>query len=67
MVQENTVSKVAFTGNTKLTYKCIEAVAEFLEVSAVFGLCEEKSQAKTNYFNLDSLLDRYAEGEWLTT
>ena len=53
MVQENTVSKVAFTGITKLTYKCIEAVAEFLEVSAVFGLCEEKSQAKTNYFNLD--------------
>ena len=47
MVQENTVSKVAFTGNTKLTYKCIEAVAEFLEVSAVFGLCEEKCKAKT--------------------
>jgi len=52
MGKKNTVTRVAFTGNTKLTYKCIEAATEFLEVSAVFGLSEEKYKTKTNYFNL---------------
>ena len=53
MVKENSFSKVAFTGNTKLTYKCMRAVEDFLEISAVFGLPEEKCKDKTNNFNLD--------------
>lgn len=53
MVGKNTITKVAFTGNTKLTYKCLKAVDRFLEIHAVFGLTEEKLKNKTNYFNLD--------------
>ena len=57
MVKENTFSKVAFTGNTKLTYKCMKAVEGFLELSAVFGLAEDKCKDKTNNFNLDEYCD----------
>lgn len=53
MVKENTFSKVAFTGNTKLTFKCMKAVEDFLEISVVFGLPEEKCKDKTNHCDLD--------------
>ena len=53
MVGKNTITKVAFTGNTKLTYKCLKAVEGLLEIHAVFGLSEEVLKNKTNYFNLD--------------
>ena len=53
MVQENSITKVAFTGNTDLTFKCIKAIlSESIHVSAIFGLSDAKLKGKTNHINL---------------
>ena len=60
MVRTDPITKVAFTGNTELTYKSIEAaISTGKFVSAVFGVPDEKSMDKTNHVYLDSLCEKH--------
>jgi len=60
MVRKSSITKVAFTGNTELTYKCIEAVLSTGKfVSAVFGVPDEKAMNKTNHVYLDSICEKH--------
>jgi len=56
MVKKNSFTKIAFTGNTKLTFKCIDSVKknfDNLDVVAVFGLPNKQSKDKTNFYDLN--------------
>ena len=70
MVRTDPITKVAFTGNTELTYKCIEAVhSDSIRVDAVFGIPDAKAGDKTNHVHLDSLceskgIELFTSEEW---
>ena len=53
MVEENYKPRVAFTGNTKLTFKCMKAISEYATIVSVFGLSDENLKGKTNHVHLD--------------
>tara|TARA_Y100001973_G_C5171952_1_gene319642 strand:- start:540 stop:1334 length:795 start_codon:yes stop_codon:yes gene_type:complete len=59
MVENNSFTRVAFTGNTRLTFECIKATLNDCEVVAVFGLSETEQLNKTNSVSLDNFCDEH--------
>lgn len=55
MVEKNSITKVAFTGNTKLTFEGIRAIntLDNFDIKAVFGIKDSDSHKKVNYLSLD--------------
>lgn len=53
MVKENSITRVAFSGNTKLTLKCMEAIGDDIKIVSVFGLSDKNLERKTNHVRLD--------------
>jgi methionyl-tRNA formyltransferase len=56
MVNDNTITKVAFIGSTKLTLKGIEALSKFtnIDIKVVFGINDSDSNKKVNHVFLDN-------------
>ncbi len=59
MVKSNNVTKLAFTGGTKLTLKCMEEILKLdnFKIVGIFGLSEEKKKGKVNSTNLDGFCE----------
>ena len=72
MVEKNSITKVAFTGNTKLTFNGIRAIntLDNFDIKAVFGIKDSDSHKKVNYLSLDKFcLDEdiklFKNNDWL--
>jgi len=59
MVEIDSFSKVAFTGNTKLTKKCMEATLPYSNIVALFGLSAEELSDKTNSLDLTEFCEEH--------
>ena len=69
MVQENSITKVAFTGNTQLTKKCMEATLPYSKIVALFGLSSDELSGKTNSLDLSEFCEEhdiklFSDNDW---
>ncbi|MAG26596.1 hypothetical protein CMI47_13720 [Candidatus Pacearchaeota archaeon] len=71
MVKKDSITKVAFTGNTKLTLKGIKALSDFtnFDIKSVFGIKDEDSHKKVNHVFLDDFclknkIDLFKNDDW---
>ena len=69
MVEVNSFSTVAFTGNTQLTKKCMEATLPHSKVVALFGLSSDELSGKTNSLDLSEFCEEhdiklFSDNDW---